>query len=273
MGLTKIPWCDRTVNPIKLKGGGFYCDPISVGCQNCFASSMNVRFFNHIPYGSLRDEPEFELDLSVFDKLPKKPKRVFVQSMGDLFHRCVPFEMVDEIMNHDAWLDGHKCLILTKRIKRMAEYVRSIEDWVTDDNVKHIWLGVTVCNQKEADEKIPVLLSIPAAVRFVSIEPMLGPVDFRWAPWHKLKKKDSKIEVVNDHLDGLRNIDWIILGCESGSKRRPSDVEWMKNVVGQCCEADVACFVKQVDVYGQLIKDISKFPIELQIQEIPKSNP
>ncbi len=244
---TKIEWCDETINPLKVKGGGYHCTKCSPGCMHCYAERINMnngfyKFGNGLPYDD-RDV-EFELDLSVFDKLPKKGCRVFVQSMGDLFHRCVSLFDIKRIIGRCTLYPQHTFIILTKRPVRAFQLSMFI-NWP-----ENVYLGVTVCNASEK-HKIDTLRKIPAAVRLVSLEPMLEDMG---------------------ELD-LTGIHWVILGCESGQNRRPCEIEWMESVVGQCREAGVACFVKQVDINGKASKNMDEWPPKLQIQEFPRSNP
>ena len=187
MNKTKIEWCDLTINPV------VGCSKCSPGCDNCYAEKMAARWAKHPnpkisgKYAGVVDESgkwtgkTSYFDLNVFAGLPKKPSRIFVGSMTDMFHPSVDdargqgFRAMLEIVSN---YHQHNFLLLTKRPGRMASDV----EWLMaqdGDLPPNLWLGVTVCNQAEADEKIPVLLSTPAARRFVSIEPMLGAVDVR----------------------------------------------------------------------------------------------
>lgn len=149
----------------------------------------------------------------------KKPQRVFVDSMSDLFHEHVPFEYVDRVFEVMERCPQHTFIILTKRAERMREYSRR------DDPLPNVQLGVSVSGQDTADADLPVLLETDAFVRLVSIEPLLGPVDLR------------------RYVGAL---DWVIVGGESGSGARSCDVAWIRAIVGQCRTAEVACFVKQL---------------------------
>lgn len=116
--------------------------------------------------------------------------------------------------------------------------------------LRNVWLGVSCEDQKTADERIPLLLQTPAAIRFVSYEPAIGPVSFRWAKWHDYKNtptSDDGRQHMN-HLDGMRGINWVIVGGESGPGARPFDIAWARNTIKQCKAAGLACFVKQLGV-------------------------
>jgi protein gp37 len=208
----------------------------------------------------------------------KKPRRMFVGSMGDLFHEDVPDEFIARIwwvMGQCAgYLDpsryrGHTFLILTKRPERMQKWLNgwndgetrrqwiesfgAVYDWMSGpkywpDVFPNVWLGVTAENQQRADERIPILLQIPAAARFVSVEPMLGPVDLLSNDYLGgcincevyLDNPETCINCAQD-----RKIDWIICGGESGHGARPMHPDWVRSLRDQCQAAGVPFFFKQ----------------------------
>jgi protein gp37 len=200
--------------------------------------------------------------------------------MSDLFHPEVPFEFIDEVLSVCAVCRQHTFLVLTKRLdkaniafrapstrERISQRVLELDlgyaviDPRTDNGwpLPNLWLGVSVCNQEEADEKIPILLEIPAAKRFLSIEPMLGPIDF-YTGYNRDGSLCSWLDV----------IDWATIGCESGAKRRPCDIENVRSVVQQCQAASVPCFVKQLSINGKVSHDMSEWPEDLRVREYPK---
>ena len=231
----------------------------------------------------------------------KKPKRIFVNSMSDLFHEQVPFVFIDEVFKIICQCRGrHTFQILTKRPQRMYEWFQHAKrvepywfrpsDGILD--LWQTWLGVSVENQAAADERIPWLLETAAAVRFLSVEPLLGPVDLTHV-------QTNEVEInclTGDHgvfrpLAGRsdRKIDWIIIGGESGPGARPCDISWVRSIVEQCKSADVSCFVKQLGAYPILDPrydrslpgwtrklrdkkggDIEEWPADIQIREYPK---
>ena len=131
----------------------------------------------------------------------------------------------------------------------------------------NVWLGVSVEDQKTADERIPILLQVPAARRWVSVEPMLGPVSFRWARWQLFNRETG----ITNHLDGLRRLDWIVCGGESGPHARPMDPDWARNLRGQCREAGVPFFMKQLSqASGSGFKKFESFPEALRGREFPE---
>jgi len=259
MGETKIEWADATWNPIT------GCSKISPGCQNCFAERMARRWAGR--YGYPKDNP-FSVTFHT-DKLQeplkwKKPKRVFVCSMGDLFYKDVKTFQLNSIFTiiNASWLHdmGHQFLILTKRPSRMKKYIfehRHFETAPCYYETSNVWLGVTAENQRCADLRIPILLQIPASVRFISVEPMLEPIHI---------KKQWFIEAHTMR----RQIDLIILGCESGPNRRPCKIEWMIDLVEQCQAAGVSVFVKQININGRVSHDMEEWPVNLRVREFPK---
>jgi protein gp37 len=180
--------------------------------------------------------------------------------MGDLFHSDVPLWMKFEVMDVALHAKQHTFLILTKRPENMKEFF----DWYyanagrTTEPIKNLWLGVTAENQRRADERIPILLRIPAAVRFVSVEPMLGPVDLTriGGDWYGNGRINALKGLQNDdtyvHEYNLRwkakhcgELDWVICGGETGPGARPMHPEWVRSLVLQCKNAGVPFFFKQ----------------------------
>ena len=187
---SRIEWTDATWSPVT------GCTPISEGCENCYARRMAKRLRGRCGYPT--DEP-FKVTLHP-ERLEeplkwKKPRRVFVCSMGDLFHEDVPDEFIYEIWDVMVQSKQHTFLVLTKRPDRMKSFIEKVmcnrmdyaltfggtpegkkaRKWAQKP-VQNVWLGVTAENQEQADKRIPILLQIPATVRFVSVEPMLGPI-------------------------------------------------------------------------------------------------
>ena len=173
--MTKIEWTQKTWNPIT------GCTKCSPGCENCYAERMAKRMAGRCGYHYEHPfRPGWTHSRRWDDPLRwKKPCKIFVCSMGDLFHEDVPFPIIDEVIERIKLTHRHTYQILTKRPKRAWQYLDSTNSRYFPSNT---WLGVTVCNQAEADEKIPVLLGIPATVRFVSVEPMLEEVRLNRIP-------------------------------------------------------------------------------------------
>lgn len=280
--MSNIEWTDKTWNPI------IGCSPISPGCKECWAKKMAYRLM-HMPYTDyyqfvLDDNGEEDPDLfrnipewngqthfvkSALEKPLKrqKPTKYFVCSMGDLFHENVPFEWVDKVMAIIAQCEQHTFQILTKRPLRMKEYFTSnwqcrilnhvkreegqgfILKTVNGGKLPNLWLGVTTENQEQANKRIPYLLKTPAAVRFVSVEPLLGPIDFYDITldsefYHTLKGFGDISLGSRGYVIGLK-LDWVICGGESGPKARPIHPNWVRSLRDQCKDAGVPFFFKQ----------------------------
>ena len=210
-----IEWTDATWNPVT------GCTKISPGCAHCYAESITLRFKRGGPFLPGKTTINLHHDRLDAPGKWKSRRRVFVNSMSDLFHEEVPFDFVREVFLRMSEYDQHIYQVLTKRPERMLEYV----DWDTrPDWPDHVWAGVSVENQYWADRRIPLLADIPARVRFLSVEPLLKAVDLR---------------------SHLADIQWVIVGGESGSKARPMDPEWARQVRDDCIEAGVPFFFKQ----------------------------
>jgi protein gp37 len=203
---TGIEWTDKTWNPTT------GCNKVSPGCKHCYAEAITLRFKNNFPQGF-----KFTLHPERLNE-PKKwrsPSKVFVNSMSDLFHEDMPIDFLHQIFDVMVNCPQHVFQILTKRHERLLE-LAPLLDWPAN-----VWMGVSVENQKYA-HRVDYLRRVPAAVRFLSCEPLLGPLE----------------------LD-LTNIQWVITGGESGPKHRPIDFDWVRSIRNQCIEADVAFFHKQ----------------------------
>ena len=213
---SSIEWTDATWNPTR------GCTKISAGCKNCYAETLAERFRgvpNH-PF-------EFGFDLKLIpEKLydPIKwqtPKKIFVNSMSDLFHKDIPDEYIYKVFSIMKIADWHTYQVLTKRPERMKKMFDSILSEFS--NLSHIWLGVSVENQKQGIPRINLLRNTNVSVRFLSIEPLL---------------EDLGI------LD-LKNMNWVIVGGESGNHARPMEESWVISIQKQCQKAKVPFFFKQ----------------------------
>jgi len=261
--VTRIEWTDATWNPV------VGCTPVSPGCANCYAATFASRFGAVWPgvaaHGKWTKKillrPEV-LDVPLHWRKPRrKPRRVFVCSMSDLFHQSVPFSFIDRVFAVMALCPQHQFQALTKRPERMAEYIARGGDGIwsaaldidadrvrpeTDPGwpLRNVWLGTSCEDQATADERIPHLLRCPAAVRFLSCEPLLDEIDlsgYMNGPYVGLPG-----DVV--HPNWNAGIDWVIVGGESGPKARPCNVEWIRGIVRRCQSASVPIFVKQLGV-------------------------
>jgi len=259
MGTTKIEWADAVWNPVT------GCTKVSAGCANCYAERMAKRFpqihgLDFMPaypdyIGPTDADPvpfsRVVLHPDRLDQPPhwRKPRRVFVCSMGDLFHEDVPVSFIRDVWRVMANATHHTFMILTKRPKRMVEVVGG-QNLIFSP---HIQLGVSVENQETADERIPLLLQTPAAVRFVSVEPMLGPVDLRrgrWIPFYQTadEEPDEDPREVGYPPESVYTktgkLDWVICGGETGPGARPMRPDWARSLRDQCQAAGVPFFFK-----------------------------
>ncbi|HWR66089.1 MAG TPA: phage Gp37/Gp68 family protein [Bellilinea sp.] len=248
MTKTTIEWADEVWNPVT------GCTKVSQGCKNCYAERVAERFWGERKFTDVRMHPE-----RLEDPLHwKKPRRVFVNSMSDLFHPDVPFDFIDRVFAVMALCPQHTFLVLTKRPERMVAWFRDISSttrstWVWSEMgrllnankvrypewpLPNVWMGVSVEDQKAADERIPLLLQTPAAVRFISAEPLLGPVDLRRGIYSTSPDGESR----GTSVEGLN---WVICGGESGSNARPMHPDWVRGLRDQCQAAGVPFFFKQ----------------------------
>lgn len=297
---SKIEWTDATWNPV------VGCSLVSPGCTNCYAMRMAARIEKMTPmerrgeaslphhYAALTELSKAgavwtgrvtraRTDILTSPLRWKRPRRIFVCSMGDLFHESVPDIWIDSVFAVMSLASQHTFQVPTKRAARMSEYLRRLHldrlrdtvepgEWPrtrqeTDARLDrratpehraffraqcatlplpNVWLGVSAERQQEANERIPHLLATPAAMRFVSAEPLLGPIDL------------TRIRIAPDHhtiVDALRGyglssggrtrIDWVITGGESGPGARPMHPDWARSLRDQCADAGAPFFFKQ----------------------------
>jgi protein gp37 len=197
----------------------------------------------------------------------RNPRMIFVNSMSDLFHEQVPFEFIREAILTMIMNSKHTYQILTKRPQRMLEWWNWYEkEWLIGDRPhgfpKNIWLGVSVENQHAADERIPLLLQVPARVRFLSCEPLLEPVDLPFND--EFPSADGGC-----YEDARHGIHWVIIGGESGPGARFMSKGWALDLVEQCKAAGVSVFVKQLGGYPDKRDRMEEWPDYLQVQEFP----
>jgi protein gp37 len=278
MNNTKIEWTDMTWNPI------IGCHKISPGCDHCYAERMANRI-SHMDtwtgeqYRNVIDidgKWNWETHLADshmdFPRTLKKPRKIFVGSMTDIFlHSQTPDGRKDVVRLFNTFRHNHihTFQILTKRPHEMKLFMDYMKKYGKMAGIPiplpNVWLGVTVCNQEEADFKIPILLHTPAAKRFISVEPMLGPIDlsgyyFKRAngdyPFPYIPEKD-RTKVVN-------LLDWIICGAETGPGARLIKWEWVYSLLGQAQSSNIPFFFKswgklkiepnQIDTFKQFPK-------------------
>jgi protein gp37 len=265
---SNIEWTDATWNPI------VGCSIVSPGCTNCYAMKMaarlqkmnrsggsNSNYLNHYD-GTTQDSKAGAVWTGMVALAPDKlflkplswtrPRKVFVNSMGDLFHESIPDEWIDRALAVMALCPQHTFQVLTKRAGRMRDYCLALSQdcrgvvkahcelsgaWIGWKNLArvlplpNVWLGVSCERQQQADERIPLLLQTPAAIRFISAEPLLGPIDLR--------------AVRLGHMPATARLDWVIAGGESGHNARPMHQQWVRDIRDQCRAAGVSFFFKQ----------------------------
>ena len=259
---TKIEWADMTINPVV---GCSHCSP---GCDNCYAERFAARLARNPKtaekYKGVVDENgkwtgNFNVDLTPFASLPKKSKRIFIGSMCDIFHENASYNWFLWIVHRMSQYPQHTFILLTKRPQRMNKFISLTGETDTDCGLwplPNLWLGVTICNQAEAEAKIPLLLQTPAAVRFVSVEPMLGPVDLGHLSWTDIIGSTAEKNALtgktwvqgncgesSQTLQGNR-LDWVICGGETGPGARPMHPDWVRGLRDQCQAAGVPFFFK-----------------------------
>ena len=247
MNRTGIEYLDYTWNPVH------GCSPVSGGCANCWAKVMARRLAGMGARGYDKKDPfrptfcPWKLDEPVE---VKKPSRIGVVFMGDLFHRKINPLAVGRILNVIGRCERHAFMFLTKRPLWARVLLEAYYQETTSESpYSNLWLGVTAENQKRADERIPILLQIPAAKHFVSIEPMLEYVNLDEYVWK------------TPHIDKYR-LDWIIVGGESGPGARPMNPDWARSVRDQCRDAGVPFFFKKMARKEPI-------PEDLRIREYP----
>jgi len=252
--VTSIQWTDRTWNPVR------GCSRVSAGCDNCYAMNIAHRFSGAgKPFDGLTTIRRGKVDWTgvarfIPDQLGaplkwRKPSRVFVNSMSDLFHEDLPDEVIDKVFAVMALTPQHTFQVLTKQPKRAAEWFKVGEElttiagerlaaengWCHPNEGEHwplpnVHLGASAENQETYDARVPTLIhGCPAAVHFVSLEPMLGPIRLRGT--------------------GHIHLDWVIIGGESGPGARPFDIAWAEALVADCAENAIPCFVKQLGAH------------------------
>lgn len=282
MGQTSIGWTQSsdgtkgyTWNPIT------GCSMVSPGCQHCYAAAISHRLgWTTQPWTAKNAKDNVQLHPDRLDQPLrwKKPRLIFVNSMSDVFHDQVPDAFIDAVFAVMAMAARHTFQILTKRPQRMHDYltdpdtpgriaavilnqsstpeygVLSIEVYnQTHWPLPNVWLGVSVEDQRRARERIPLLQTTPAVVRFLSCEPLLKPLDLTAYLPHR-SVYDPHIDLGGCALCGhlpswhgtdIAWIDWVIVGAESGPGARPMDDDWVRAIRDQCQAADTAFFFKQ----------------------------
>ncbi|MDX3971126.1 MAG: phage Gp37/Gp68 family protein [Bradyrhizobium sp.] len=279
---SKIEWTDASWNPIRARviaiqndGSGkqrigWHCEHVSEGCRNCYAEGFNRRLgtgrdfkpgelyreekkgFNNGEVKTFLDEQMLTQPLRW-----KKPRRIFVCSMSDLFADFVSVDMITAVFSVMKVCPQHTFQILTKRADRMAAIVGGLS--CGSDGVQgplpNVWLGVSAERQQEAAERIPLLLQTPAHCRFISAEPLLGEMRLD-SLWHAESKRwFNALEGFAENCGGRKwigKLDQVIVGGESGSKARPMHPAWPRSLRDQCAAAGTAFLFKQWGMFAPL---------------------
>ncbi|ACC81185.1 phage Gp37/Gp68 family protein [Nostoc punctiforme] len=295
---TNISWTDETINPI------VGCSRISAGCQNCYASTAaaSARLQQFPQYQKVKDwngTVEFAESALLKPLSWKKPKRIFVCSMSDLFHENVPDQWRDRVFGIMAAAHWHIFQVLTKRPLNALKYFQNfnLAQRIKDAGnlvckpelpLKNVWFGVTCENQEMADKRIPILLQIPAKVRFLSCEPLLEEIDLSEV-FGLYEYEEGKFALkVGSRWES--SPDWVIVGGESGKDARVCHIDWVRSLTRQCQAAEVPVFVKQLGsncieslpyiagvpstdyqfkTSDRKGGDISEFPEDLQVRKFP----
>jgi protein gp37 len=336
-GRSSIEWTDATWNPVR------GCSRVSEGCRNCYAERLAARFgWLAGGYPAAHSTPEGPRWSGKVALVPdaldwplrrRKPLRIFVNSMSDLFHESLSDPAIAAVFGVMLLAEQHTFQVLTKRPERAREWFRWVASnpvWLGELGEKaqrfdvgpaasclallggqvsqaqargplftaavcgaiepapdapirsrwplpNVWLGVSVEDQATADERIPVLLQTPAAHRFISAEPLLGPIQI------------TRLAGTGHDLGWCRRVDgleWVIVGGESGPSARPCDLRWVRSIVTECCAASVPCFVKQLGAQpnalgflgagrfmGRLLDrkggDPAEWPESLRVRQVP----
>jgi protein gp37 len=238
MGETKIEWCDFTFNP------WVGCTKVSPGCDHCYAEGWAKRTGQSSLWAGTRRRTTRSnwLQPLKWNREARETgihRKVFCASLGDVFDNQVPGEWRTDLFNL-IWHTQHlEWLLLTKRPQNIRAMIETSSFLGLPANV---WLGTTAENQEEADRRIPHLLAVPATVRFLSCEPLLGPVD----------------------ISRTEGIGWVIAGGESGGGKRPMNLAWMRALRDQCVAGDVPFFGKQDD-------KVKALPSDLLVRQFPRS--
>lgn len=255
----------------------WFCTKVSPGCAHCYAERLNLGRFGSglefIPANEHLVEPVLvEKELDAWRKR-RTPATIFIGDMTDLFHPLVPNDMLRQIVDAMRECPHHVFQVLTKRPERLAGLSRRHP--MSMDNV--IW-GTSIENQRMADERIPQIIDANVRNRFLSVEPMLGPIDLKLTGLYAHRPYHRILGTIFDHRSPDRSyIDQVIFGCESGpstgpNARRPCHNDWIRNGLKQCREAGVPAFVKQInsaDGRNLVLHNLDDFPPDLRVREYP----
>lgn len=285
MAATEIEWAEYVWNPTR------GCNRVSQGCKKCYAERVAARFSGPgQPYEGLitrvNGQPTWNGKIKLVPELLeeprhwKKPRRIFVDSMSDLFHEKVPSDYVGKVFETIARCPQHTFIILTKRPERIAEVLgpRGCGWYATEGPVPcpqpNAWIGASAEDQETADLRIPYLVNAPVAVRVLSVEPQLGSIN--------LCQNLPNERMLRWHRPMIQKLDWIIVGGESDYDARPFNLEWAFSLVRQAGNYQVPIFVKQMGstpialdgspaevIQHRKGADMAEWPSELRIRQYP----
>jgi protein gp37 len=260
---TSISWTNYSWNPV------VGCSKRSPGCASCYAEELHSK--RHKAYQEGKKLPkQYAKPFNEIQLFPerleeplklRKPSKIFVCSVADLFHEDVPDEFIDKVMATVIACPQHTFQILTKRADNMRDYFKQGFDagqWF-DNQFPNLWLGTTCENQEQADKRIPILLQIPAAVRFVSVEPLLSPVDIQRYLKPEYFLGLEGVEKARAFANGwagthwLEHLNWVIAGSESGKNRRSAEADWFRSLRDQCIDTGTPYFLKQMEADGKVV--------------------
>lgn len=299
---TDIPYAEYSYN---ITGG---CNKCRTGCQNCWAVNSVHRLAHNPLQGNkwkglvAPDGKNWTGKIKLFPEMftkegspaysplnRKKPTRYFVNTKSDLFHKDVPFEYIGKGFEVMCKYQQHTFLVFTKRVKRLFDFYKTyggtkylekaLHETGQETPIPNIQLIVSISTQKDADEMIPILLKIPAAVLGVSIEPMLEEINLTGLKpslkttlnaldgWQRNYVTRAKREQRNasQYTNGIK---WIVIGCESGPKRRPCKLELIRSIVDQGKAANVLVYVKQMEINGKVSHNPDEWPEWARTREL-----
>lgn len=288
--MSKIEWTDKTWNPVT------GCDKVSQGCKNCYAEVMHKRLMGIVPYKYTKP---FLGNIEMHDDELSKPNswknpcNVFVNSMSDLFHKDVPFEFIGSVFTTMRLIKRHTYQILTKRPEIAIEFFKWYEQEcyfpMSYQPLNNIWIGVSCEDQQTANERIPLLLQVPAAIKFLSCEPLLGPIDLTSIDHPNIEYDylNSLTGEVHVNTTGRKDyfpyhINWVIVGGESGRKARPMHPDWVHSLRDQCQVEKIPFFFKQwgewlhesqgADIYGTKGTILIDIQNQIKYKKVGKAN-
>jgi protein gp37 len=305
---TNIDWSELVWNPTT------GCTPISPGCKHCYAKAMHARLaaMGQPKYARPFEEVVFHYDTLTLPIRWHEPRRIFVDSMSDLFHDDLTHEQIAAVYGVACICRQHTFQICTKRPGRAAQWHEWARTYAPDDGgtgparamfdaiccspasfpesydvdgpplddewpPPNVHLIASCEDQRRADERIPLLLQCPAAVRGVSLEPLLGPIDLTHidaeaaghADYCVINAVTGRQSDMGRPCPDVPSLQWVIVGCESGPGRRPCEIDWIRDIVRQCRSAGTPCFVKQVSLGGKVSSKPWQWPLELRVRMFP----